>query len=390
MTTKSVQALASVGLSLPRLLLPAPNIDLTRFSVIACDQFSAQPEYWKAVEDTVGDHPSALRLILPEAWLNEQDTRIGPVQETMERYLSNGTLCDKYESFIFLHRQTSTGIRRGLIVALDLEQYDYSPGSQSMVRTTEGTVVDRLPPRVRIRRGAALESSHVMVLIDDQHNRLMRLLDDRRSSMELLYDFPLMLGGGHSTGWRVDDPALLGEIAQILEQLRHLGDGLLYAVGDGNHSLAAAKRYWEEIKPALPADRRSAHPARYALVEIVNLHDPALHFEPIHRLLENVNPDTARTQLGLDDGLPPILEQLQPLLDRWLSAHPNAKLEYIHGEDDCRRLGEAPGKLAIVLPDFDKHTLFDRVRRHGALERKSFSMGQAKDKRYYLECRAIR
>lgn len=386
------QALAEVGVSLPNILLPASGIDLHRFSVIACDQFTAQPDYWQGVEDIVGDACSTLRITLPEIYLsNNNDTTIERINATMRRYLEKRMLVDIGETFVYLRRRTSTGVRQGLVVALDLEQYDYAKDAKSMIRATEGTIVERLPSRIKIRSGAPLETPHIMVLINDRKNRLMSLLADRVESFECLYDFTLMKGGGHSTGYRVDDAALILEISHILKGLKTQDDdNFLFAMGDGNHSFAAAKACWEAIKLTLSPEERETHPARYALAELVNLHDPALKFEPIHRLLYHVDPEAVQRELGFDAANPPDAQILQPKLDEWLKAHPQAELEYVHGAQECRELGDKPDRLAIVFPAFDRDSLFDVVRRNGAFVRKSFSMGEARDKRYYLECRKIK
>lgn len=386
------QALAEVGVSLPNILLPADGIDLHRFSVIACDQFTAQPDYWQNVEDIVGDACSTLRITLPEVYLSENnDVAIDRINATMQRYLDKRLLVDVGETFIYLRRRTTTGVRQGLVVALDLEQYDYAKDSKSMIRATEGTIIERLPPRVKIRSGAPLETPHIMVLLDDRQNQLMHLLADRMETLECLYDFTLMKGGGHSTGYRVDDPALLLEIAHILDELkRQGGDNFLYAMGDGNHSFAAAKAYWEALKPTLSPEARENHPARYALAELVSLYDPALKFEPIHRLLYHVNSDQVQCELGFDAANPPDAQVLQPMLDQWLKNHPEAALEYVHGAEECRELGDVPDRLAIVFSAFERDSLFEVVRKNGAFVRKSFSMGEARDKRYYLECRKIK
>lgn len=386
------QALTEVGISLPSILLPADGIDLHRFSVIACDQFTAQPEYWQDVEDIVGDACSTLRITLPEVYLSENnDADINRINTTMRQYLDKRLLVDIGETFVYLRRRTSAGVRQGLVVALDLDQYDYAKDAKSMIRATEGTIVDRLPPRIKIRRGAPLETPHIMVLIDDRENRLMSLLADQKEALECLYDFTLMKGGGHSTGYRVDDPSLLLEIARILKELKMQGgDNFLFAMGDGNHSFAAAKACWEEIKLTLSPEEREKHPARYALAELVNLYDPALKFEPIHRLLYDVDPAAVQRELGFDAANPPDAQVLQPKLDDWLRVHPEAELEYVHGERECRKLGNNPDRLAIVFPEFDRDSLFEVVRQNGAFVRKSFSMGEARDKRYYLECRKIK
>lgn len=386
------RTLAEVGVSLPNILLPTEGVDLHRFSVIACDQFTAQPDYWQAVEDIVGDACSTLRITLPEAYLSaDNDVAIDRINTTMREYLDKHLLADIGEAFVYLRRQTSTGIRHGLVVALDLEQYDYASDAKSMIRATEGTIVERLPPRVKIRSGAPLETPHIMVLIDDHENRLMHLLAERADTLDCLYDFTLMQGGGHSTGYRVDDPALLMQIADILKALKTQGgDDFLFAMGDGNHSFAAAKACWEAIKPTLSPEEQKTHPARWALAELVNLYDPALHFEPIHRLLYNVDPDAVQCALGFDGANPPDAQVLQPKLDEWLKSHPEAELEYVHGEQECRSLGDRPDRLAIIFPAFDRDSLFEVVRKNGAFVRKSFSMGEARDKRYYLECRKIK
>lgn len=386
------KALAEVGIKVPEILLPARDVDLHRFSVIACDQFTAQPEYWHSVEDIVGDAPSALRITLPEAYLSDNnDSRIAMINSTMREYVEKGVLKNIGSAMIYLRRRTTTGIRRGLIAALDLEQYDYSKGSKSMIRATEDTIIERLPPRIKIRQGAPLETPHIMVLIDDKRDMLMSYLDSCREDLECLYDFTLMKGGGHSTGYKIDNVPMVSRIAEILKLLKmNSRDGLLFAMGDGNHSLATAKACWEEIKAGLSEQERQNHPARWALAEIVNLHDPALKFEPIHRLLYNVDPEAVQRELGFDAANPPDAQELQPKLDEWLKNHPEAKLEYIHGEKECRELGSAPDRLAIVFPPFDRDSLFDVVCKNGAFVRKSFSMGTAVDKRYYLECRAIK
>lgn len=386
------QAFAQVGARVPQILLPASGVDLHRFSVIACDQFTADPAYWEAVEAIVGEAPSALRLMLPEAWLSRQGAgQAARINGTMRRYLENRILADAGETLVYLRRRTSTGVRRGLMIALDLEQYDYSPAAGTMIRATEGTVVERLPARVAVRRDAPLEMPHVMVLIDDRGNRLMDLLEEERPALPCLYDFTLMQGGGHLEGYRVDDPRLLLEIARQLAALRDQGDGFLYAMGDGNHSFAAAKACWEELRPALSPEERQTHPARWALAELVSLHDPALGIEPIHRVVMGVDPQQLQRELGFDAACPPDLQQLQPRLDEWLAHHPGASLEYVHGEEECRRLAAtSPDRLAIVFGPFDRGALFDTVRSNGCFVRKSFSLGEGRDKRYYLECRRIR
>lgn len=389
---KLEKALAAAALKIPEILLPAEKIDLGKFSVVACDQFTSQPEYWQEVEKIVGDAPSALRITLPEAYLSDNnDARIEKINSTMNDYVNTQKLKSIGATMVYLRRRTTSGVRRGLIAALDLEQYDYSKGSKSMIRATEETIIERLPPRIKIRENAPLEAPHIMVLIDDKSDKLMSLLDSACGNIEKLYDFELMQNGGHSTGYRVDSPELLQKIADILIELKQQSaDGLLYAMGDGNHSLATAKACWEKLKPTLTESQRENHPARWALAEIVNLYDPALKFEPIHRLLFNVDPEAVQRDLGFDAKNPPDAQILQPKLDAWLKNHPEAQLDYIHGENECHELGNAPDRLAIVFSEFDRDSLFDVVIKNGSFVRKSFSMGTAVDKRYYLECRAIK
>lgn len=383
-------AFKKVGARVPALLLPGAGVDYKIFAVNACDQFSAEPRYWDEVECLVGDKPSAFRMILPEARLPQTRDKVEAIHGTMSRYLKDGVLREMGEGLVFLRRETTGGIRKGLVIALDLEEYDYTPGSRSLIRATEKTVIDRLPARIEIRRGAELELPHVMVLLDDRKDLLMAALEKMTDHLKKLYDFPLMLEGGQLTGFHVTREEDLLTVAEILAVLKKESDaGFLYAMGDGNHSVAAAKELWEEQKTVLTPEERENHPARFVLVELVNLYDEGLAFYPIHRLLMNVRKEEALLELELDPAAPPPLQELQPKLDRFLAKHPGAELEYIHGEEECRMLGEREGNLAIIFERFDRDTLFRDVKEHGILCRKSFSMGEARDKRYYLEARRI-
>ncbi len=381
--------LAEVGVSIPEILLPGGGTPFETFSVIACDQFSADPAYWDEADSIVGGNPSALKLILPEARL-KSGADGGEIPETMRRYIEQEKIVSCGETMVFVKRHTTSGVRRGLVVALDLERYEFREGAASLIRSTEQTVRDRLPARIAIRREAPLELPHVLVLVDDPQDKLM-LRAERCASIEnKLYDFNLMLGGGRIEGYALRDDKSLEDVAAALEQLKETGDGFLFAMGDGNHSFAAAKSYWDEIKCSVPEEEREDHPARYALCEVVNVYDDALGMWPIHRLLINVDADVVQREVGFDASCPLPLEQLQPKLDAWLSGHPEAELEYIHGEDECRELAKEPNRLAIVFPPFDKSSVFRVVREDGSFQRKSFSIGTAKDKRYYLESRMIR
>lgn len=365
------EKLAEAGAALPALLFPAKQVNLQKFACIACDQHSADPSYWQEVRAFAGAEPSACKLILPEALLPAKSSDIERIQEEMRRYLTDGTLQNLGEGLMYIHRQTTGGIRKGILLLLDLDCYDYSPGAKSLIRPTEKTVAERLPARVEIRKNAALDLPHVMVLTADKKLRLSTLLDAYTADKEPLYDFELMQKSGRLTGWFLQDEEILDQAAEILLTMKNEAlDGMLYAVGDGNHSFAAAKNCGD----------------RFALAEIVDLYDPALTMEPIHRLLMHVNPEEVCRDLHLDPKNPPDLQELQPRLDAWLAAHPESSLEYIHGKKEAEELGKKPGNLAIVWNEFPKDRLFENVTKHGVLQRKSFSLGEACDKRFYLEC----
>ncbi len=396
------------------ILLPS-GVDLTKWAVIACDQFTSQPEYWAEVEREAGDAPSTLNMIYPEAWLNRGDERIPTIHQAMRQAL-DGALAPATDGFVLVARQVSTGMRLGLVAAVDLEQYDYSPGSKALIRPTEKTIPERIPPRMKIRLGAPLETPHVLLLVDDPDMTLLEPLYAVRETLRPLYGFDLMLGGGHIDGWAVEGAAL-NAVETALSGLYEKCAGLLYAVGDGNHSLATAKASWEANKQRLTPAEAEKHPARYALVEIGNLFDPSLVFQPIHRAVFGVKSadlsldfimwcrgrgvnvaacDEESAQLYLLDApvrlvnapdIPPVAI-LQPFLDEWLAHHPDASVDYIHGADALVLLG-LKGAAGVRLTAIDKYTLFPGVRAGGPLPLKSFSMGEARDKRYYLECRSL-
>jgi len=343
------EKLAKVGAGLPKILFPAEGVDLTRFAAVACDQYSAQPEYWQDLKTFVGGVPSALELMMPEAWLQINTDHQEKISKNMERYLEDGTLRELGEGMVFLHRTTTTGDRRGLVLTLDLEEYDFTPGSSSLIRATEKTVVERLPTRIEIRKNAPIEMPNIMVLIDDRENTLMGRLDKAVTERKPLYDFPLMQGSGALKGWFINDAETLDTVADALAELKNkAAGGMLYAMGDGNHSFAAAKAHWDTLKGTLPEGIRKNHPARWGMVELVNLYDSALSFEPIHRLIMNVDPKALQDELGFDAKNPPSLQDLQPKLDEWLLSHPEAEIEYIHGREDCLELAKADDRLAIV------------------------------------------
>lgn len=387
------------------ILLPRVD-DMTKWSCIACDQFTAEPEYWREAERIVGSEPSTLLLMLPEAWLGVRDSaaETRKIYAAMKDYVNRGIFRTVEQSFIYVERTLPSGaVRRGLVGKLDLECYDWAPGSATPVRATEGTVESRLPARVEVRRGATLEMPHIMVFIDDPENAVI----PSAAGGEALYDFELMLGGGHIRGSRVT-----GEAAERLTAALEAPEGSVrFAMGDGNHSLAAAKRCWEQIKRNLPESELETHPARYALAEIVNIHDEAVTFEPIHRVLLETVPRgfieeaaarlprgkgqavtllAGRREMEIETGMPlgALVALVDELLGDWRREH-GGEPDYIHGDEEARALGGKPSSVGVLLPRLEKAELFPYITEHGPYPKKSFSIGHARDKRYYLECRAI-
>lgn len=412
------------------ILLPsAEEISKGLWSVIACDQFTSEPDYWHAAELLVGEAPSTLHLMLPEVWLGEAATRLPSIHRAMREMLKN-TLILHPDSMIAVERVQADGrIRRGLVGKIDLEQYDYNKNATSLIRATEGTVLERIPPRVAIRRNAELELPHVMLLIDDPEKTVIEPLFKKNNGRQTAYDCKLMLGGGHLHGSYLT-PNEQAHVASALEALmtseamaKRYGKAstqhapLLFAVGDGNHSLASAKAAYEEIKASIGATAAATHPARYALVEVVNLHDDALTFEPIYRVLFNVEPEDVINSLqayiselhGTADEQKILctyangekaltvtspekqltVATLQDFIDLYLSSHPEATSDYIHDEASLRGLANRPSSIGFLFDGMGKSQLFKTVLCDGALPRKTFSMGHARDKRYYTECRRI-
>lgn len=387
------------------ILLPRAE-DMTKWSCIACDQFTAEPEYWQEAERIVGSAPSTLRLMLPEAWLGVRDSaaETRKIYAAMQDYVNRDVFRTVAESFIYVERTLPSGaVRRGLVGKLDLECYDWAPGSATPVRATEGTVESRLPARVEVRRGAMLEMPHIMVFIDDPENTVI----PSAAGGEKLYDFDLMLGGGHLRGSRVSGEAA----ARLTEALEAPEGAVRFAMGDGNHSLAAAKRCWEQIKRTLPESELETHPARYALAEIVNIHDEAVTFEPIHRVLLETVPRgfieeaaarlprgkgqavtllAGKREMEIETGMPlgALVALVDELLGDWRREH-GGEPDYIHGDDEARALGGKASSVGVLLPRLEKAELFPYITEHGPYPKKSFSIGHAKDKRYYLECRSI-
>jgi len=440
-----------IGLQIPDVLLPTKEIDLNKWSVVACDQYTSQLDYWNQVKDVAGDSPSTLNVIFPEVYLEDSDgeQRITSINSSMQEYLDKGVLKPlANKSLILVDRKTSQApSRKGLVVALDLEHYDFNKGSQTLIRATEGTIVNRLPPRVKVRQDAAIELPHIMVLIDDPERTVIEPLFDKEP--EKIYDFELMMNSGHIKGYAIDTPELIQQATSALENLADPKvftekynitdpkneDVLLYAMGDGNHSLATAKAIWEKIKKdAASFDDIKDSPARYALVELVNIHDDGLQFEPIHRLVFNVDPkkllSDMRAYFGekcsiirckkqtdmqsqaeeakADDvhivpfndekgyGFiqikePPFtleLATIESFLNEYLN-NVGGKVDFIHGEEVMHDLGVKAGNMGFFFPPISKHSLFKTIIFDGALPRKTFSMGEADEKRFYLEARKI-
>jgi len=439
-----MKIISDIGIQIPQVYLPKPGTDLTKWAVIACDQFTSEPEYWHEVERIVGDAPSTLNLTFPEVHLEKAgaEERIQNIQVTMKKYMDEGIL-QPQDGLIYVERTVGGKTRKGIVLCLDLERYDYNKGSSSLIRATEGTIVDRLPPRIKIRQGAAMELPHILVLIDDPQHTVIEPLSAAKSKLEKVYDFDLMLDSGYLAGYAVNEEFE----NKVIESLRGLAKPetfaakygidqnqpvLLFAMGDGNHSLATAKAIWEKVKPQVGMD----HPSRYALVEIENVHDDGLEFEPIHRVLFNLkkdllaelkktfgenfsytevadgkemtqrvdNADGAKQAIGLVGGGAGrkfgVIEianassnlavgTIQSFLDTFLKDGGAEKIDYVHGEDVVERLSLQDGNAGFYLAGMHKSELFKTVILDGALPRKTFSMGEAKEKRFYMEARKI-
>ena len=387
-------------------LLPSQGADMSRWAVIACDQFTSDRGYWERLAGYVGESPSTLRLILPEVYLPDGDEkqRARDIYAHMERYCSDGTLVGK-NGFIIVERTLKNGKKRlGAVAAVDLEEYEYTPKNNARIKATEKTVEERLPARVALRKGALLEASHIMLLAENVLGLLREYADGEG---ETVYDFDLNMNGGHLKGKLIDDPAKLAAIENAA-----LGghDGLAFVVGDGNHSLAAAKKIWEEVKKDLSEEERKTSPARYATCEIVDIADGSLVFEPIHRvvygadtsltefLADKLSGDARaeayyggeRTELHVASNSADAIADIQSALDEYAKAHEGAVTDYVHGDESALRAAKENGAVAVMMPCICKDTLFDYTVRRGVLPRKSFSMGDAEDKRYYCEARKIR
>lgn len=435
-----MKTLEDFGLKVPEILLPK-KIDLTTWSVIACDQYTQDLDYWKRAEKTAGTNPSTLNLILPEVYLNSPDKpkMIENIRKTMNEYLDSDVFAPALNGFIYLERTTAFGrTRKGLMAEIDLETYEWKPFSKANIRATEATIVERIPPRMEIRRGAALELPHIMLLVNDKDDVLVggsgKVAKDANAAP--VYQGQLMNNGGSIKGWALSSEKQIAAVTEAVEKIAKQntssdGSTFLFAVGDGNHSLATAKAVWDEYKKANPETGKDC-PVRYALVEIVNIYDTGLTFEPIHRVIFNIDNnaliETLANKLGgktrevanqeelaaavkaswanfgfdfvAPDGTVKyvLLEtqikelavsRLQPEIDEFLKNCKDSEIDYIHGTDEVLALGKKPGSIGILLPPIAKDSFFETINGRGPLPRKSFSMGEADEKRFYLECRKL-
>ncbi len=420
------------GLATPQILLPNKKINLKKWAVVACDQYNSNPEYWQRVERFVGNSASTLHMILPEIYLDERDLRIPDITYEMEEYVAGGVVEALPEGFILVQRKLAGGTRTGLIANIDLEKYSFKPTKTTKIRPTEDTVMERIPPRVEIRKPALLETPHILVLLNDPRKKVIEPLAVRVKKFPVLYDFDLMENGGHIKGSFIGDAEEINDLYERLDMIAEEND-ILFAVGDGNHSLATAKVVWEELKETLSPTERKNHPKRFALVEIVNLYDEGLIFEPIHRVIFGVDTNAligdlvrifnrkgmdakvyfkrstaarfvnrvgdqsidfaARDKRGYIQLGKPEHEMeavnFQSVMDEYLSAHPDVKVEYIHGEAELNRLCDLNETTGFILPALKKEGFIDALSLYGVLPKKCFSLGEANDKRYYLESRLL-
>ncbi len=387
----------------PQILLPVPSVDMTAWAVIACDQHTSDLRYWDELEALVGKKPSTLRLTLPEIYLSGNcSEKIAAIGETMRRYQAEGIFRKLPQGFILTERSTPyVSMRKGIILAIDLEAYSYERKSDAMIRASEQTILERIPPRIKIREGAPLEFPHVMLLYDDPDDIVMRTV--ACDKLPVLYDFDLNMGGGHICGKFISDHQ---KVVRAFDSL--IRNGLLFMVGDGNHSLATAKAIWERKKGGLSDAERLHHPARYALCEAVNLHDPGIYFEAIHRVVKGVDAEKflrgckpfgtgkgalysggKRTDYGVASDVPAAVAGVDAYISEFIAQY-GGTVDYIHGEDAVKELTQAdPNSVGICLPKMKKSELFAQVERYGSLPRKTFSMGESEEKRYYIEGKEI-
>lgn len=396
----------NISFSPADILLPKSNFE--NWAVIACDQYTSEPEYWANVKANAGDKPSAFNLILPEAYLTKDNSDyIKQINKNMREYLNQNIFNEYPDSLIYVERvQSDLKVRRGIVGKIDLECYDYHTGTDAEIRATEQTVLSRIPPRVEIRKNAPLELPHVMLLFNDVNDSIFTYLSSNKNSFEKLYDFTLMCGAGSIKGYLLNDGAKQ-TVMSLLQKIKQQNNGLLFCVGDGNHSLASAKECYR-LNPCKAS--------RYALSEIVNIHDSALQFEPIYRIVFGVEPEdliadfikatgeshsdnaqkfmcvykNTRREISVNPTAKLAVGTLQAFLDNYVKEHSNAEIDYIHGEASLKKLADRENAVGFIFDGMKKSELFDAVDADGSLPRKTFSMGHADDKRFYIEARKIK
>lgn len=398
-------------------ILVPKDCDHRKWSVVACDQFTSERAYWRKLEDFVGDAPSTLKLVFPEAYLEDDDKqqRIDTINETMRDYIQNGVFRTLEKSCVVVKRTTASGVSRlGVVCAVDLEDYCFTHPSHALIRSTEGVVLDRIPPRLAIRENALVELPHIMLLIDDRKKSVVEGLWAKRNGLEKIYDFDLNMGGGHLEGYRIDAKQVIDAFDEYYDSVQNLyGKGnndFIFAVGDGNHSLATAQAHWNNVKQGLSDAQKASHPARFALCEIENLHDDGIIFEPIHRFVFGAGKEFCEYMQGALQGEARVrafgkcgeftifvnsngakaIKDIQSAIDDYISAHPDCKVDYIHGIEHLQSVADNNDGVAIAMPKIKKEELFGYVLENGTLCRKAFSMGEAEEKRYYFEAKAIR
>ena len=386
---------------IPEILLPA-NADMHTWAVNACDQYTSDYKYWEDVEKLTSGKPSTYNLIFPEIYLKDNaPARIAKINANMDSYLKNGVFKKVEGGFILVERTTQSGVRTGLVIAIDLEDYSFEKGAKTPVRSTEATIIERIPPRVEIRKNAPVELPHIMLLFDDPTNAVLNSIERG----EVLYDFDLNMNGGHIKGTYVKNATQVVNTLYSLVEKKE--DKFLFAVGDGNHSLATAKTCWEQLKPTLSEEEKQNHPARFALVEAVNIYDKALNFEPIHRLVKIADPEKFKKGLSLSgkgtaylaiggksekiafpENVPEGIRALDEYITKYLAEN-GGEVDYIHGDNELLNFTKEGG-AGIILPPIEKGDFFGLISRGGNLPRKTFSMGEGDEKRYYIEAKAIR
>ena len=389
----------------PKILLPVSSIDKDKWAVIACDQFTSEPEYWDELKSLVDNVPSTYHLVLPEVYLNDEPMhRVDKINDNMNLYLKNN-MFEEHNGFILVDRQTPFVKRRlGLVIAIDLEEYQYEAGKEGKIKATEQTVPERIPPRVRIREKAPIELPHVLVLMDDQNEKIINDLYKHKNKLPKVYDFKLNMNGGHLKGYKITDTQ------PIIQKIENLSDDISLIVGDGNHSLASAKVCWENLKKELPEEELRDHPARYALVELISLYDDGLTFEPIHRVLFNADMNLIKTlenklsgeetidvyfnnniyKINVPENPFTAIKNIQEILDEYISRNKYIEIDFVHGMDSLKKIVKnTQDSVGISMPTLKRDMLLPYIREFGVLPRKSFSLGEAVEKRYYMESKKI-